>query len=53
MSSGEAPAAGIRFQDQETEDSHIELIQRFDDVHSLDSTYHIFAPIKKLPIEFR
>ncbi|MFC5702729.1 hypothetical protein ACFPVX_15615 [Cohnella faecalis] len=36
---------------QETDDSHIELIQFFDDVHNLDSAYHIYAPIKKLPID--
>ncbi|MBP2002282.1 AraC family transcriptional regulator [Paenibacillus shirakamiensis] len=36
---------------QETGDSHIELIQHFEDIHDLGSTYHIFAPIKKLPID--
>ncbi|PAD71375.1 helix-turn-helix transcriptional regulator [Paenibacillus campinasensis] len=36
---------------QETEDSHIELIQVFDDVQHLDAAYHIYAPIKKLPID--
>lgn len=41
----------LKISRQETEDSHIELIQRFDDIHNLGSTYHIFAPIKKLPID--
>lgn len=41
----------LKISRQETDDSHIELIQRFDDIHNLDSTYHIFAPIKKLPID--
>ncbi|WP_040949028.1 helix-turn-helix transcriptional regulator [Gorillibacterium massiliense] len=41
----------LKISRQETDDSHIELIQRFDDVHNLGSTYHIYAPIKKLPID--
>ncbi|MHA7578828.1 helix-turn-helix transcriptional regulator [Paenibacillus vandeheii] len=35
----------------ETAETDIELIQAFDDVHHLDSTYHIYAPIKKLPTD--
>lgn len=41
----------LKISRQETDDTHIELIQRFDDIHNLGSTYHIFAPIKKLPID--
>ncbi|PAQ15717.1 AraC family transcriptional regulator [Bacillaceae bacterium SAOS 7] len=41
----------IKISKQETEDSDIELIQVFDDVHNLDSAYHIYVPIKKLPID--
>ena len=42
----------LKISKQESENSHIELIQVFDDVHHLDSTYHIYTPIKKLPIDF-
>ncbi|MCV4235085.1 AraC family transcriptional regulator [Virgibacillus sp. LDC1] len=41
----------LKISKQETEHSHIELIQAFDDIHNLESTYHIYAPIKKLPID--
>ncbi|WP_244912681.1 helix-turn-helix transcriptional regulator [Paenibacillus pasadenensis] len=41
----------LKISRQETDDSHIELIQRFDDVHDLGSSYHIFAPIQKLPLD--
>ncbi|RJE86302.1 AraC family transcriptional regulator [Paenibacillus sp. 1011MAR3C5] len=41
----------LKISRQETEDSHIELIQVFNDAHNLESTYHIYAPIKKLPID--
>ncbi|CAM3711427.1 helix-turn-helix transcriptional regulator [Marinicrinis lubricantis] len=41
----------LKISKQETEDSHIELIQAFDDIHNLESAYHIYAPIKKLPID--
>ncbi|WP_440114854.1 helix-turn-helix domain-containing protein [Paenibacillus sp. QZ-Y1] len=41
----------LKISRQETDDSHIELIQFFDDIHNLDSAYHIYAPIKKLPID--
>lgn len=41
----------LKISKQETEDSHIELIQLFDDIHNLESDYHIYAPIKKLPID--
>lgn len=37
---------------QETENSHIELIQVFDNIHNPDAAYHIYTPIKKLPIDF-
>lgn len=36
---------------QETDEIDIELIQAFDDVRHLDSTYHIYAPVKKLPTD--
>ncbi|WP_428911579.1 helix-turn-helix transcriptional regulator [Niallia sp. Krafla_26] len=35
----------------ETGNSHIELIQVFDNIHELDSDYHIYTPIKKLPLD--
>ncbi|GGN94839.1 helix-turn-helix transcriptional regulator [Saccharibacillus kuerlensis] len=41
----------LKISRQETAETDIELIQAFDDVHQLDSTYHIYAPIKKLPGE--
>jgi len=41
----------LKISKQETEDSTIELVQVFDDVHHLESDYHIYAPIKKLPID--
>jgi len=41
----------LKISKQETEDSHIELIQVFDDIHNLESAYHIYAPVKKLPID--
>ncbi|MFX3631445.1 MAG: helix-turn-helix transcriptional regulator [Candidatus Pristimantibacillus sp.] len=41
----------LKISRQEADDSHIELIQFFDDIHNLDSDYHIYAPIKKLPID--
>lgn len=41
----------LKISRQETEDSHIELIQAFDDIHDLQSAYHIYAPVKKLPID--
>ncbi|OBZ10290.1 helix-turn-helix transcriptional regulator [Bacillus sp. FJAT-26390] len=41
----------LKISKQETEASNIELIQAFDDVHDLESAYHIYAPIKKLPID--
>lgn len=41
----------LKISKQETENSHIELIQVFDNVHNLDSAYHIYTPIKKLPID--
>ncbi|CAM4297199.1 HTH araC/xylS-type domain-containing protein [Paenibacillus endophyticus] len=41
----------LKISRQEADDSHIELIQFFDDIHNLDSDYHIYAPIKRLPID--
>jgi AraC family transcriptional regulator len=41
----------LKISKQETEDSHIELIQVFDDIHNLDTAYYIYAPIKKLPMD--
>ncbi len=41
----------LRISRQETEDTDIELIQVFDNVHNLDSAYHIVVPIKKLAID--
>ncbi|GIP29093.1 hypothetical protein J23TS9_42230 [Paenibacillus sp. J23TS9] len=41
----------LKISRQETDEIDIELIQAFDDVHQLDSTYHIYAPIKKLPTD--
>ncbi|MHA6532156.1 helix-turn-helix transcriptional regulator [Paenibacillus sp. BAC0078] len=41
----------LKISRQETAETDIELIQAFDDVHHLDSTYHIYAPIKKLPAD--
>ena len=35
----------------ETEDSPVEFVQVFDDIRQMDAPYHIFAPIKKLPME--
>ncbi|RKN85945.1 AraC family transcriptional regulator [Paenibacillus ginsengarvi] len=36
---------------QEADDSHIELVQVFDNIHDLGSAYHIYAPVKSLPID--
>lgn len=41
----------LKISRQETEDSHIELIQAFDDIHNLEAGYHIYAPVKKLPMD--
>lgn len=41
----------LKISRQETAETDIELIQAFDDIHHLDSTYHIYAPIKKLPTD--
>lgn len=41
----------LKISKQETENSHIELIQAFDNIHNLNSAYHIYTPIKKLPID--
>ncbi len=41
----------LKISKQEAENSHIELIQVFDDIHDLDAAYHIYTPIKKLPID--
>ncbi len=41
----------LKISKQETGSSHIELIQVFDNIHKLDSDYHIYTPVKKLPID--
>jgi len=41
----------LKISKQESENSHIELIQVFDNIHNLDSAYNIYTPIKKLPID--
>ncbi|MCR2805456.1 helix-turn-helix transcriptional regulator [Paenibacillus soyae] len=41
----------LKISRQETAETEIELIQAFDNVHQLDSNYHIYAPIKKLPLD--
>ncbi len=41
----------LKISKQKTENSHIELIQVFNNIHQLDSAYHIYTPIKKLPID--
>ena len=41
----------LKISKQETENSHIELIQVFDTMKGIDSAYHIYTPIKKLPID--
>lgn len=41
----------LKISKQTTEDSDIELIQVFDDVHNLESDYHIYAPVKKIPLD--
>lgn len=41
----------LKISRQETDKSHIELIQVFDDIHNLESAYHIYAPVKKLVYE--
>ncbi|MDZ5472428.1 AraC family transcriptional regulator [Bacillus sp. 31A1R] len=38
----------LKISKQETEKSDIELIQVFENIHNLESSYHIFVPIKKL-----
>ena len=42
----------LKISKQEPENSDIELIQVFDNIHHLNSAYHIYTPIKKLPIDF-
>ncbi len=41
----------LKISRQETEDADIELIQVFENIHNLDSEYHIVVPIKKLHID--
>ncbi|MFD2043696.1 helix-turn-helix transcriptional regulator [Ornithinibacillus salinisoli] len=41
----------LKISKQESENSHIELIQVFDNIHNLDSTYSIYTPVKKLHID--
>lgn len=41
----------LKISKQEPENTDIELIQVFENLHHLESSYHIYAPIKKLPID--
>ncbi|WP_138494438.1 helix-turn-helix transcriptional regulator [Paenibacillus pinistramenti] len=41
----------LKISRQEPEHTDIELIQAFENVHDLDSSYHIYAPVKKLPLD--
>lgn len=41
----------LKISKQESEETDIELIQIFESLHNLESSYHIYAPIKKLPID--
>lgn len=41
----------LKITKQEAEESNIELIQAFENVHKLDSSYHLYVPIKKHPID--
>ena len=41
----------LKISKQERDQSDIEIIQVFSSVHHLDSDYHIFTPIKKLPVD--
>ncbi len=41
----------LKITKQESDNSHIELIQVFENLHQLGSSYHIYTPIKKLSID--
>lgn len=41
----------LKITKQEAGESNIELIQAFENVHKLDSSYHLYVPIKKHPID--
>jgi len=41
----------LKVSKQERNKTDIELIQAFDSVHTLDSDYHIYCPIKKLSLD--
>lgn len=41
----------LKISKQQAEESTIELIQAFENVHKLDSSYHLYVPIKKHPID--
>ena len=41
----------LKISKQEAEESSIEMIQVFENVHQLDSSYHLYVPIKKHPID--
>lgn len=41
----------LKITKQEVGESNIELIQAFENVHMLDSSYHLYVPIKKHPID--
>ena len=41
----------LKISKQEADETDIELIQVFENVHQLDSSYHLYVPIKKHPID--
>lgn len=41
----------LKLSKQESEQNEIELIQMFDDVHQLNSSYYIYMPVKKLAMD--
>lgn len=41
----------LKISKQEAEESSIEMIQVFENVHQLDSSYHLYVPIRKHPID--
>lgn len=41
----------LKISKQEAVNSNIELIQVFENIHDLESTYHIYVPIKNHPID--
>lgn len=41
----------LKISKQEAEESSIDMIQVFENVHQLDSSYHLYVPIKKYPLD--